>query len=91
MKYIVKFSTRFNKDLKRLQKQDKNLNELKKVVSILANGEKLPDKYNEHFLIGNYNGCLECHIKPDWLLIYRYVDNELILYLMRSGSHSDLF
>ena len=61
------------------------------VVNTLAQGHKLPDKYKDHSLIGNYNGCRECHITPDWLLIYELSDGELILYLARTGTHSDLF
>ncbi|MFZ2466375.1 MAG: type II toxin-antitoxin system YafQ family toxin, partial [Ruminococcus bromii] len=53
--------------------------------------EILPDKYRDHLLIGNYKGKHECHLEPDWLLIYEYLDDELILFLTRTGSHSDLF
>ena len=64
---------------------------LDEVVSKLANGETLPDKNRDHSLVGNFAGCRECHITPDWLLIYEIDDGELLLYLTRTGSHSDLF
>lgn len=91
MKYIIKITNQFKKDYKKAQKQHKNLDILKTVVNMLANGEQLPEKYRDHLLVGNYKGKHECHLEPDWLLIYEYVDEELILYLARTGSHSDLF
>jgi mRNA interferase YafQ len=68
-----------------------SLNILKKVIDMLANDEILPDKYRDHLLIGNYKGKHECHLEPDWLLIYEYLEDKLILFLTRTGSHSDLF
>ena len=76
---------------KKLKMQNKDLNILKKVIDMLANDEILPDKYRDHLLIGNYKGKHECHLEPDWLLIYEYLEDELILFLTRTGSHSDLF
>ena len=64
---------------------------LDKVVSIIAEGKVLPEKYRDHPLTGNYEDCRECHITPDWLLVYEIEDDELILYLTRTGTHSDLF
>ncbi len=61
------------------------------MVNTLASGEPLSEKHKDHSLSGNYTGCRECHITPDWLLIYEIEDNELILYLTRTGTHSDLF
>ena len=61
----------------------------KKIVLLLQSGKKLPDKYRDHNLVGNYQGCRVCHLKPDWLLIYEVLDNKLILH--RLGSHSELF
>lgn len=61
------------------------------VVERLAQGQSLPEKYRDHSLAGSYSGCRECHITPDWLLIYEISDKELFLYLTRTGSHSDLF
>lgn len=81
--------TRFKKDLKRAQRQGKNMGLLKEVITMLAKGTVLPPKYRDHALQGNYGDCRECHIQPDWLLIYRKTDTEL--QLVRLGSHSDLF
>ena len=64
---------------------------LEEVIEILANGQSLPEKYKDHNLIGDYADCRECHITPDWLLIYKTSKDELILYLTRTGTHSDLF
>ena len=65
------------------------MQDLQKVVDLLANSFVLPEKYRDHALIGNWHDCRECHIKPDWLLIYQYTFDGLIL--IRTGSHSDLF
>ncbi|MCM1054901.1 MAG: type II toxin-antitoxin system YafQ family toxin [Bacteroides sp.] len=91
MKYIVKPTSRFQKDLKRIKKREYDISLLTDIIKKLANGEKLPEKNRDHFLEGNYAGCRECHITPDWLLIYEIYENELILYLTRTGTHSDLF
>lgn len=91
MKYRIKPTTKFQKDLKRVQKQGKDLGLIKDVINMLAEGEQLPVKYKDHQLTGNFTGCRECHITPDWLLIYEYDNDELYLYLTRTGSHSDLF
>ncbi|OON99737.1 MAG: addiction module toxin RelE [Epulopiscium sp. Nele67-Bin004] len=91
MKYIVKNTTRFKKDYKQAVKQNKDMKLLNTVVEMLANGETLPEKYKDHELKGNWKGHRECHIAPDWLLVY-YVENEiLVLTLSRLGSHSELF
>lgn len=91
MKYTVKFTTQFKKDLKLSKKQNKDIDKLFAVVDILANGEALDAKFKDHNLAGAYKGCRECHIEPDWLLIYEIVDDVLVLLLSRLGSHSDLF
>lgn len=91
MKYTVKPSTKFQKDIKRAEKRGYNLSLITDVIKILANGEVLPVKYKDHELSGNIKGFRECHITPDWLLIYKISDQELILYLTRTGTHSDLF
>ncbi len=91
MKYTLKPTTQFKKDLKTIQKRGLKIELLTEVLNLLANGEKLPEKYRDHYLSGNYAHCRECHIQPDWLLIYEYAQDELILYLTRTGSHSDLF
>ena len=91
MKYEIKFSGQFKKDLKLAKKQGKNLDKLFDVVERLANGEVLEAKYRDHDLSGDYKGCRECHIDPDWLLIYEIFDDVLVLLLNRVGSHSELF
>lgn len=83
------YTNRFKKDLQRIVKSGKNVQKLKTAMKILVEQEKLPAKYKEHKLIGNFNERLECHIEPDWLLIYK-IDEERIIFEM-IGSHSDLF
>lgn len=87
----IKFTNQFNKDVKLAKKQGKNLDKLFKVVDDLAQGKTLDEKYHDHSLGGNYARCRECHIEPDWLLIYSVQNKTLILTLIRIGSHSDLF
>lgn len=89
--YIVKPTTKFQRDLKRIQKRGYDISLLTAIIKKLAAGEQLPEKNKDHDLSGNFAGCRECHITPDWLLIYEVADNELILYLTRTGTHSDLF
>lgn len=91
MKYEVRFTGQFKKDLKLAKKQGKNTDELFAVIEKLSNGEALDAKYRDHSLSGNYKGCQECHIEPDWLLIYEIDDGILVLMLYRVGSHSELF
>ena len=91
MKYEVKPSNQFKKDVKSAQKRGYNINLLTDVIKTLANGETLDAKYRDHQLSGNYGSFRECHIQPDWLLIYEIEDDKLILYLTRTGTHSDLF
>ncbi len=91
MMYTVKPTTKFQKDLKRVQKRGYDISLLTEVIKILAAGEDLPEKNRDHSLGGNYAGCRECHITPDWLLVYEISDEQLILYLTRTGTHSDLF
>lgn len=91
MKYVVKPTARFQKDLKRVQRRGYNLDLLKVVISKLAQGETLDQKYRDHELAGEYAGTRECYITPDWLLIYEIYEDQLILYLTRTGTHSDLF
>ena len=91
MKYEIRFTTQFKKDLKRAKKQHRNLDKLFEVVEIIANGEKLDASYHDHELSGDYSGTRECHFEPDWLLIYEIQKNILVLMLYRVGTHSDLF
>ena len=87
----IKYETSFKKDFKRIVKRGYNIKLLEDVIEILADGKTLPEKYKDHSLTGDYKDCRECHITPDWLLIYQIYGNELILYLTRTGTHSDLF
>lgn len=89
--YNVLPSNTFRKELKTMIKRGYDISLLDEVVNKLANGEELPERNRDHALTGNYKGCRECHIKPDWLLIYQIENEELILYLTRTGTHSDLF
>ena len=89
--YRIVSTGKFKKDLKTVIKRGYNMELLDEIVTKLSNGEKLPDKNKDHALRGNYTGKRECHITPDWLLIYEIDGDELILYLTRTGTHSDLF
>ncbi len=91
MSYEVKFTTQFKKDIKLAKKQNKNLDALHEVVEKLANDIPLDAKYRDHALTGNYATYRECHIEPDWLLVYRKEQDVLVLLLYRLGSHSNLF
>ena len=91
MKYAVKFTNQFKKDLKLAKKQNKDLDKLFEVVNILAYGGTLDASYRDHDLSGNYKGTRECHIEPDWLLVYEIRDEVLVLMLYRLGTHSELF
>tara|TARA_B100000614_G_scaffold232557_1_gene227271 strand:- start:218 stop:487 length:270 start_codon:yes stop_codon:yes gene_type:complete len=79
----------FRKDYRKLRSSGKDLSKLAVAIDALATGEPLAESYRDHALIGNYLGCRECHISPDWLLIYQTTETELIL--VRTGSHSALF
>ena len=91
MKYDVQFTNRFKKDLKLAKKQKRDIEKLLDVVEILANGGELDPKFRDHALSGEYTGTRECHIEPDWLLVYQIMDDVLVLLLYRLGSHSELF
>lgn len=91
-KYNLVLTSLFKKDLKTAKKRGYDIKLLNDVVDTLSMGLPLDEKkYKDHKLIGNYQGCRECHITPDWLLIYEITEDELILYLTRTGTHSDLF
>jgi len=83
------FENTFKKDIKRLQKRGKNMEKLKVVIDKLLTNQPLENKYKDHALTGNWRGYKDCHIEPDWLLIYKIIED--CLYLVRTGSHSDLF
>ncbi|MGL9810071.1 type II toxin-antitoxin system YafQ family toxin [Enterococcus sp. DIV0970a] len=85
------YTSQFKRDYKKAKKQRRDLDQLKKVIVMLQNQETLPDKYRDHKLTGDYVGFKECHIGPDWLLVYRIDNDRLILTLARLGSHSELF
>ena len=91
MKYTIKFTSQFKKDVKRAKKQNKNIDLLFNIIEKLANDDTLDKKYKVHKLSGELSGIIECHIEPDFLLEYKYYDNELILMCIRAGSHSELF
>lgn len=84
-------SNKFKKDLKQIIKRGYNIELLDQVVNQLANKKPLDEKYKDHALVGDFIGFRECHITSDWLLIYKIMENELILFLSRTGTHSDLF
>ena len=85
----IRRTSRFERDVKRMQRQGRELDNLKRVLEALVKGEPLAAKYRDHVLVGQYKGTRECHIEPDWLLIYELAEAEIVL--IRTGSHSDLF
>jgi len=85
----IHYTTQFKKDYKRLKKQKKDLGKLRIVVENLSAGIKLDAKYRDHQLLGNWSGHRDCHIEPDWILIYRITPDDL--FLERTGSHSEVF
>lgn len=92
-KYGVVSSSKFNRQLRKIARQGKDVKKLMYVVSKLADGIELEEKYKDHALKDTkyYKNCRECHIEPDWLLAYQYKNNELISYLLETGSHSEVF
>lgn len=91
MKYTLRPTTKFERDLKRVKKRGYDISLITEVIKKLADGVPLPERNKDHPLKGEYVNCRECHITPDWLLIYEINNDELILYLTRTGTHSDLF
>ena len=91
--FKVRYSSNFKKSLKKMTKQGKDIEKFLDVVDKLALKEELEEKYKNHNLIDNkyYKNCGECHIESDWLLIYKYYDEELVLLLVDTGNHSNLF
>ena len=90
-KYTVKFTTVFRKDYKKAKKRRLPLEKLKEVVDLLAMGQPLPERNRDHAPTGDWVGHRECHIQPDWLLIYRVEEDVLVLTMTRTGTHSELF
>jgi mRNA interferase YafQ len=91
MKYRIKVTPRFEKAYSRCIKRGLDINKMSKLLKMLENGESLPPSFRRHKLSGKYKGCLECHIEPDWLLIWMERNKELVLVLIDTGTHSDLF
>jgi mRNA interferase YafQ len=91
MKYKLVLSNRFKKSLKQIKKRGLNISLIQTVVGSLIKGERLEEKYHDHALSGKWSGFRECHIQPDWLLIYLIEDDLLTLTLIDTGTHSDLF
>ena len=93
MKYTIDYTNIFKKQHKKIKKQGKDLNKLYSIINTLANGKELDKKHRNHKLNDNklYKNCYECHIEPDWLLVYQIIEDKLILLLSATGSHSDLF
>jgi len=85
----VRRTSQFKRDVKRMQRQGKDLEKLKTLLESLVKGEGLALKYRDHVVVGQYKGTRECHLEPDWLLIYESAESEVVL--IRTGSHSDLF
>ena len=85
----IKYKNSFEKDVKRAKKRRKKLEKLKVVIQLLADDESLPKKHRDHALVGNYVGHRECHIEPDWLLIYKKTEDMIVF--ERTGTHADLF
>ena len=91
MRYAIRVTTQFKRDTKLAQRRGYNMDLLREVIELLAQGDPLPEKYRDHALSGDFVGHRECHIQPDWLLIYKKLEKEIILELARNGTHSDLF
>lgn len=91
MNYTVKWTSRFKKQYKLMMKRGLQIQLLDDAIRILASGNPLPEEYDDHILGGEYAGLHECHIRPDWLLVYDIDDGVLVLTLFRTGTHSDLF
>jgi mRNA interferase YafQ len=91
MKYNILRTSQFKKDYKLSKIRGLNMNLLLDVIQMLADGEMLPESFKDHQLAGGYKGYRECHIQPNWLLIYKKTERDLVLTLTRTGSHSDLF
>jgi mRNA interferase YafQ len=89
--YAITYTRQYHKSVKLCRKRGYDLNLLEKVISLLEESGKLPIQYKPHKLSGKYEGCWECHIKPDWLLVWMQDGQELILLLLDTGTHSDLF
>ena len=90
MMYQLKYSSQFKKSLKKCKKRGLDIEKLSLAIRILQNTGTLPAEYKPHPLINNFKGCMECHIEPDWLLVWKQNDTELILLLVDTDSHTDV-
>lgn len=89
--FKILYTLQMKRDVKKMQRRGKNMNKLTLALDLIASRRKLPEKYRDHQLKGTYSEFRECHIEPDWLLIYRILEDELILIASGTGSHADLF
>jgi mRNA interferase YafQ len=85
------YTSQFKKDYKLAKKRNKELDKLEEVIDLIVNETPLPQKYKEHELKGEYKGCLECHLEPDWLLVYIIDKDKSMVIFVRMDTHSDLF
>ncbi len=90
--YKIKYTKEFKKSMKKVLKQGKNIDKLLNVVDMLSNRQPLDPRYKDHALYNDkkFKDCRDCHIEPDWILIYKYLENEIVLLLVNTGSHSDV-
>jgi len=90
--YKIKYSKEFKKSLKKITKQGKDIDKLLNVVDMLSKKQQLEPKYKDHALYNDkrFKGCRDCHIEPNWVLIYKYLEDEIILLLVNTGSHSEV-
>ncbi len=91
MKYEIRYTNQFYRDLKLAEKQHKKTSKLFEIIKQISNGEKLDKRYRDHELTGNFKGVRECYIEPDWLLLYEIKNDILVLIVYRNGTHSDIF
>ena len=91
MKYKLKLTSLFKKDVKRMKKRGRDMRKLNEVVTLLQNGTPLPWEFRDHALSGDYIGFRECHIQSDWLLLYYIDEEQIVLVCSRTGTHSDIF
>jgi mRNA interferase YafQ len=86
---LIRRTSQFKRDVKRMKKRGADLSAFKEVIQRIASGQELDPKHRDHALVGQYRGARECHIAPDWLLIYELAESEIVL--IRTGAHADLF
>ena len=89
--YEIRYSARMKRDAKKMKRRGKDLSKLSDILNLLASGNPLPQQYRDHQLTENLKGMRECHIEPDWLLIYEILENTLVVLATATGSHADLF